>query len=696
MNIDNDFLFHWNNNNIGPVVKTIIEKSLETNNIISNYKIETQNDIKKILSLLSDDITICQSLHSVCSFLQNINPTKHISKAETMLSNHENHLNTKVGVYNKLVEIKNYNNSGLLQDDIQFIDRLLKSYEKEGIKLSNTNKILLQQLDNEINNVQLLIQTHIRNSENKILNIPYDNLDGMPLHIINTFENVDCDNIKIKLNKVNYDLCMSHVKNRKIRKEIDTIYAKNKYEKILNHVGKLIVLRNKHDTLLSYNNHTEYVLSGQMCKTTEQSQSFLKKLIKKVDLVNKLENKSIWDIQYDINQWKLEKGLNSDSVKEYFEIHDVVDKIIKIYELIFGVKFTEIRNASKWCNELMVFSIIHPDTQTEGYLYLDLFNREGKYNQIRCFCLQSACMYPVLSGKYIKPIISLCASFGKFTNGVSLLNYDDVVSIFHEFGHVMHHIFGKTKYIIFSGTNVEDDFIEVPAQIMELLCYEPYIIKYLSQHYRKKEKMSDNLINKLIALKTLEDNLNYKKNVIISYFDQIIYSSPNFVKLCDTFLTENKPDHIQSAFVILFEKLYKEIITDNSKPLIPHEFIQTVCDYDSQYYNLLWTKMLAVDLYNENIKGKHINAELGTKLINCILKFGGSKSAFEMCALYIGKDIHINDTHDSYENNKKSSSEKMLLPQKNIVNKKHKNKKQYIENDWVESVSNNFCEIIDE
>lgn len=725
--LDNDFIFHWNNynnSNIISITKTVIEKSLETNNIIMNYKIGNKLDVKKIIHLLADDITMCQSLHSICSFLQhttnnstnntdtqtsitsitstisnNPNSQRSIIKAEILLSNHENYLNSEVRIYNKLLEIRQYKNK-LSGEDLQFIDKLIMCYKKSGIELSQNDKNLLQKIDKEIDTTTSLIIKHALTSDNLVINISYDHLSGMPLHIINTFENIDCDNVKIKLNRENYNLCMSYINNVKIRKGISEKYSTHKYEKIINHMAKLVVLKDKHDKLLSYNNHSEYMLSNQMCKDTEQVQLFLNKLLKKVNVVNKTKQ-NIWDSQYQITQWKLLNGFSNDIVKEYFEINDIIVKIIKLYELIFSIKFVKLNNVAIWCDNLMVFSIYH-NNNLKGYLYLDLFNREGKYKQIRCYCLQSACMYPVASGKYIKPIVALCASFDKFMNGKSLLNYDEVVSIFHEFGHVLHHIFGKTKYVIFSGVNVEDDFIETPAQLMELLCYEPFIIKYLSDHYCKKEKLSENLINKIIMLNDLENNLSYKKDILISYFDQVIYSSTNFITLCENALVKNKTEQIQPAFEMLYNKLYGELLADKTNILLPNEITQIICDSGGQYYNLLWSKMLAIDLYNENIKGKYIDGSIGTKIIDCIFKFGGTKTAFEMCALYIGKPLN-EPTYVESDNITKNSEEKIYETYDNSIYKQTNNVKKYTnkendnnDNDCVESVSNNFCEIIDE
>jgi len=692
-NIDHDFIFHWNNKNIIQMTNTIIEKSINNNNIIGNYKIENAKDVKNIISLLSDDITICQSLHSICNFMQyvSIDNKKNSIKAEMLLSNHEKSLNMRTDIYNKLLEIKQFKNITLSTEDEQFINELIVCYKKNGIELSMKNKDLLQKLNVEILNIETIIEKHICDSENNTLSIEYDKLKGMPLHIINTLENIDIDNVKIKLDKTNYNLCVTYMQDSKVRNNIELLYSKNKYEPIIGQIAKLIVLRDKHDKLLSFNNHCECILSNQMCKNSEQVQTFLKKILNKLNsLDHKTQNKNILDIEYNLNKWKQDNGIYDDIIKEYFEIKDVISKIINIYELIFNVKFIKLNNVNTWSNDMLIFCIMNNDNNI-GYLYLDLFNKECKTKQMRCFCLQSGCMYPLLSEKYIKPIIALCTSFNKFTNGKTLLNFNEVASIFHEFGHVMHHIFGKTKYIIFSGTNVEEDFVETPAQILELLCYEPFIIKYLSNHYCKKTMMSDVLIGKIIQLKNLEDNLNYKKNILLSYYDQIIYSSSNFVKLCESSLLENNINHIEPAFKLLYNKLCEEML--NNKTSLPKEFMEIILGSDSKYYNILWSKMLAIDLYNANIKGKKIDGSIGNHIVESIFKYGGMKTGYEMCALYLGQDLVITP------NNNFSSEHFEQYDTNKCISNKHIHDTDITEcNDstYIDSVSNNFCEIIDD
>lgn len=693
-NIDNDFIFHWNNTNILQLTKIIIDKSNKNNDAIAKYNIINKNDVNEVLCLLADDITICESLHTMCDFLLFIDSNnknyKDILKAKSLLSHHECVVGSRKDIYDKLIIIKN--NGNLAIEDIQFVDKLINCYEKDGIKLNDNDKKVLHKVEKEIMNTKMLINDNINEYENIQIKIPYDDLDGMPLHIINSFENIDADNIKINLNKTNHELCLTYIKNINIRKLVDYNYSLNKND-VMEHIAKLIVLHDKHAKILGYNNHCEYILENKMCNKSDQIQLFLKKSLNKINKLNNDINTKIWDHYYYTNLWKYENGYNDDLVKVYFEINSVVDKLIKLYELLFSIKFIKLNNVDKWNNDLIVFSICDKNNNNLGYLYLDLYKRNGKINNTRCVCLQSACMYPLSLNKYIKPIIVLCMSFDKFTNGKTLLTYDDVTELFYEFGFVMHHIFGKTKYVIFSGTNVEPDFVEIPAEMLKLLSYEPYIIKYMSEHYCKKDKMSDTLINKIIQLKNLKNNLGYKKNIIMASMDQIIYSSASFVKFCETSLFENSKDIIEPGFKMLYKQLFKEIVGKCNKNMyLPYDFCQIITNFDTQYYNILWSKMIAIDIFNVNIKNKEINANIGTRIIDCIYKYGGTKSGIDMYALYRGNVIVLNDENIIINKTIKNNKHKKT----NKIEKIKKIKKNKNNDNVVDSASNYFCEIVDE
>ena len=709
MDYNKTFWVHWDMSpeEIVEMTKKVINKSKKNNNRLVANNLMTTSDLHNFLSLLSDDISQLQIFHSMCGFLQYISPNEKVRKASSnsdfLLSEYSNELNMRKDLYDKIVLCKKkMEEKKLLKHiDIKFFNKLIYCYEKDGINLDKNKKELLVKIKHEIMKLGNFVSNYIRNIEEKVLEIPSFELSDIPDHIKINFEKKSSQIYKIRMSRQNYNICMKYIKNPKIRKNIEVTIS-NLDEKVTEYIVKLIVLRDKYAKLLSYNCYSDYKADDQMTKNSDNIKNFLIELLHKLDdrykreieTISKInDNKNIYsyDLQYLVTKWKQEYGVNENTIKEYFELKSTIPKIFEIYEKLFDIKFVKMKKPKVWHYKVTMYSIVSSKSDIIGYLYLDLFTRNGKYKQIRCFCLQPGCMFPYNSEKYQIPIIALTTSFDY--GDYILLNFQDVISIFHEMGHVMHHIFGQSKYIIFSGTNVETDFIETPAQVLDLICWEENIIRELSSHYITKQTLPDHIIKKLIKIKNIDIGLHYKKHIMIALFDQLIYSSESFIESCEKILKSNDNKQLKSLLSGLFFQLYNKIMTDShgslkysikmdqTSELIPHEWINTLFGLDSQYYCSIWSRVLASDLYYEKIKFKennNLNNQVGIDLKNSILVHGGTKDPYDMICNYIGRkpaiDGFISMNNLGYE-------EELSFYQINNTN------------DYIDTVSNKFSEI---
>lgn len=295
------------------------------------------------------------------------------------------------------------------------------------------------------------------------------------------------------------------------------------------------------------------------------------------------------------------------------------------------------------------------------------------------------------------------------------MNFYDVISLFHELGHVMHYIFAKNKYILFSGLNVENDFIETPAQVLDLLCWEKEIIKFISSHIVSKQPLPDDLINKVVKLKNLELALHYKKHILISLFDQIIHSSNSFIESCEESLKSNKIQELKTNFSNLHIDLYDTVFNDtriksNKEIIVPNEWIIFLYGSDSQYYSSIWSRVMSSDIYIEKFKGKSLNNNIGKEMIDKIFKYGGAKPAYDMVCDYINRKPEINgfismhdlDTEAEYSfflntdqiQNKNNMNKQNNIPVMEIDEDINDSDENNNEPDIVDSVSNRFSEIV--
>lgn len=664
MNIDClDIYWDMSPNDILKMTDTVIKQSFINNNNIATYEIKSDKDVINFLKLINNDAIYFENFYSVCAFLQFVSPDDKIRKAsftaDLSLSKHINELNLRKDIYDKLIFVQKYcKNKKILQDiDDKFINKLIITYERNGINLDKKNLSLLLKVKNEISNFENNMVTYIAKLENDKLELNTKDTNGIPANILNSFEKYN-DGYKIKMNKNNYNLCMKYIINSDTRKKIESYYS-NRHNNLVDDICKYAVLKDKHAKLLSYKSSSDYKSAIQMTKNSDNIKRFLTELLikldnrykKEIDTIQKIAKKfghngqlTSWDMSYYINKWKQEYGINDQIIKQYFEINATIDKIFKIYESLFDIKFSKLKNVKTWHKNVVAYKITKSNDLL-GYLYLDLFSRDGKYKQTRCFSLQSGCQNI--------PVMALVSSL-EIKEDATLLYFQDVVSIFHEISHVIHHLFSKSKYIVFSGINVEYDFIETPAQMLDLLCWEPIIIKRLSAHYKTKESLSDQIVNKIMKLKNIDLGVFYKKNILIALFDQMVHSNNNFIQSCEEFLKNGQSYQLKSLLFNIYKQLHNEIMIYSNNPennnyhiqlnddlVLPYEWINFLINIDSQYYCSIWSRILSSDMYNEKIKNKPLDKHIGTEIVECILKHGGSKPAYDMICNYMKRKPSI-------------------------------------------------------
>ena len=338
----------------------IVKKSQNTYDILSKITIN-DNEIHKFILMMSDDLNEFNIFHSMCGFLQYVSPNEKIRKAgylaDLILSKYINESNTREDIYGKLILIKNMHTQKHILNDIdsKFIEKIILNFQRHGILLVNDNKQLLLKINHEISKLENSIIKFISESEYDNINLTVNELDGVPLNIINTYNKISSnpDIFEIQFNKINYGIFMKYINDGNTRKTIESFYSK-KYNNIFDHLSKLLVLRDKRAKILSYNCHSDFKSHIQMTKNSDNIKKFLTELLYKLDfrykreldtiikIANKYDNGSkinSWDIQYYITKWKQEYGINENTLKEYFELNNTLSEIFKIYEKIFNIKF---------------------------------------------------------------------------------------------------------------------------------------------------------------------------------------------------------------------------------------------------------------------------------------------------------------------------------------------------------------------
>lgn len=320
-------------------------------------------------------------------------------------------------------------------------------------------------------------------------------------------------------------------------------------------------LRDEAARLLGYPDHATVVIENKMAKTPKTVHEFLGDLrtrladggkkevahlleIKKTECEARgleFDNKYyLWDHRYfDRLMIEQEYSIDENKIAEYFPLQPTIKAMLNLFEELMGFSFHELDAAERarisptgkgedisWHEDVILFSVWDDAGEGDGfvgYLYLDLHPRAGKYGHAANFNLQPGFLKEDGTRRY--PATALVCNFSKPTaSRPSLLKHDEVVTLFHELGHGIHDLAGRTKYSRFHGTNTVGDFVEAPSQMLENWCWTPLVLKRLSKHVETGESIPEDLITKLISTKHVNGALFNLRQLHFGIFDMAVHT----------------------------------------------------------------------------------------------------------------------------------------------------------------------------
>ncbi|KAI9750644.1 MAG: hypothetical protein M1815_001679 [Lichina confinis] len=489
---------------------------------------------------------------------------------------------------------------------------------------------------------------------------------------------------------------LRYAKNAEVRKKV-FVGNENKCNENVPLFGEAIVLRDEAARLLGYPNHATFVIEDKMAKTPKKVDDFLgdlrtqltpggrselEKLKKlKVDDVKGRGDGApddghyfLWDHRfYDRLMIEQEYSIDQQKIAEYFSLDSTVNGMLKIFEQLFGLAFVEITPGQErdrlaesgqgtdivWHEDVKVFSVWDDEKEGGGfvgYLYLDMFPRDGKYGHAANFNLQPG--YIDRDGKRHYPVTALVCNFSKPTaKKPSLLKHEEVVTLFHELGHGIHDLVSRTKYSRFHGTSTVRDFVEAPSQMLEHWCWTPAQLRSLSKHYsylsteyesawregvgsqneaaRPSEKMPDSLIDSLIKTRHVNDAMFMLRQLHFGIFDMTIHEPKTHEDIEKLKVTE------------LYNNLRKEIVQLDgpevwgAKPDWGHgqaTFGHLMGGYDAGYYGYASSQVYSADMFYSVFNKDPMNSTEGRRYRHVVLERGGSQDEMQTLIDFLGRE----------------------------------------------------------
>jgi oligopeptidase A len=406
-------------------------------------------------------------------------------------------------------------------------------------------------------------------------------------------------------------------------------------------INDILKLRHEKANLLGFKNYAEYSLAKKMADNPQQVLDFLYGLVEKAKKFAELEIKELqemakadgiekleaWDIGYYSEKLRKAKyDLQQEDLRPYFPINKVLEGMFSVVNKLYGIKIVERFGVDVWHPLVQFFDIFDENNQLRGGFYTDFYARPHKRDGAWMdeFCLRRL----TAENKLQIPIAYLTCNFNRpLGNQPALLTHDDVVTVFHEFGHCLHHLLTKMNYAGVSGINgVPWDAVELPSQFMEHWCWEREPLALISQHFDSGEPLPDTLYHKLMAAKNFHSGMQLLRQLEFALFDFRIH-------------LEYDPQKGPRVQEILDEVRHQvAVIKVPSFNRFQHSFSHIFAGgYAAGYYSYLWAELLSCDAFSKFEEHGIFDSKTGHEFLTNILEQGGSRSPMDLFVAFRGR-----------------------------------------------------------
>jgi oligopeptidase A len=512
-------------------------------------------------------------------------------------------------------------------------------FKKILSKLSKLSASFEENLLDAVNNYSLLIK-----DKNKLKGIPKNILEKARIEA----KKQNNDGWSFSLDFPCYLPLMQYADNRELRKTIYYAYAtkasdlSDKKTDNTNNINNILLNKKKLSSLLGFSDYASMALTTKMANSSKEVINFLEKLAKKAkpfaikdmdDLKNygqkiNISNIEAWDIAYLSEKIKEDRfNYSEQEIKNYLPDYKVIEGLFKVVESIYGI-YIEKEITEVWHKDVTFYKITNSSNQIIGYFYLDLYARKNKRGGAWMDEAISKFKFP---NEKTYPVAYLTCNFTAPIHGdVSLLTHDEVITLFHEFGHGLHHLLTEINDYGVSGIQgVEWDAVELPSQFMENFCWEWSVIKNMTEHPETKKSMSKNLFDKLLKSKNFQSGMQTTRQVEFALFD---------IKLHSVY------DPVNKDFIALLNQVREQVavVIPPSWNRFPHSFSHIFAGgYAAGYYSYKWAEVLSADAYSLFEEMGILSAEAGHKFRKEILSKGGSRPAIKSFVKFRGRKPSI-------------------------------------------------------
>ena len=634
--------------------KTIELARNEINAIANNTEIATFENTIEALDYAGEQLDRLSSIFFNLNSAETSDEMQKIAQeVSPMLTAFSNDIALNEDLFKRVKAVHDQkDNLTLTTEQATLLDKKFKGFSRNGALLSEEDKLKLREIDTELAKLKLTYgenvlaetnnyQLHITN-EADLKGLP----DGTKEMASALAKSKELEGWIFTLDFPSYLPFVTYVENRELRKEIAIAAGKKSFQNNefdnQENVKKIVALRHKRANLLGYASHSHFVLEERMAQNPEKVQAFLNDLLEKakpaalkefselaafakeIDGIEQLEK---WDGSYYAEKLKQKLfNLDDELLKPYFQLENVLSGAFTIAEKLFGIKFKEVFDIDKYHQDVTTYEVTDENDNFVAVFYADFFPRKGKRNGA---WMTSYKPQYVKDGENERPHVSIVCNFTPPSETKpSLLTFNEVTTLFHEFGHALHGMLADTIYPSLSGTSVYWDFVELPSQVMENWCYEPEALALFAKHYETGAIIPQEYVEKIKESASFLEGMATLRQLSFGILDLSYHAKVQEI-------TDVKAFEKQA---MAFANLYPDVAENCMSTSFSHIFQG---GYSSGYYSYKWAEVLDADAFAYFQEKGIFNKEVATKFKENVLSKGGTELPMELYKKFRGQEPKV-------------------------------------------------------
>ena len=637
--------------------KTAIEEAIaiakkEINQIVENSETPSFQNTTVALDSTGEKLDRITSIFFNLNSAETNEEIQKIAKEiSPWLSEFKNDMILNADLFKKVKAVYDQKDSlTLTPEEDMLLEKQYKGFSRNGANLNDDKKSELRKLDAELSKLSLQFGENVLADTNafELVLTNEDDLKGLPEGAKEAAKLLAQQKEKegwlITLDYPSYIPFMTYAENRELRKQLSIAMGKKGFQSNDNNNEEIVLnivnLRHQRAKLLGYDSHAHFVLEDRMAEAPEKVLSFLNDLLekakpaaerefknlenyaKKLDNIDQLEK---WDGAYYSEKLKKELfDLDQELLKPYFKLENVVDGVFEIANRLFNLNFEEIDSIDKYHEDVKTYNVNDANGNFVSHFYADFHPRAGKRNGAWMTSYKSQQIKNKVNDR---PQVSIVCNFTKPTETKpSLLTFNEVTTLFHEFGHALHGMLANTTYKSLSGTSVSWDFVELPSQVLENWCYEKEALELFAKHYETGETIPMEYVQKIKESATFHEGMQTLRQLSFGLLDMSWHSG--------------KP--AEGTTVKDFElkafsntKLYPDVAKNCMSTAFSHIFQG---GYSAGYYSYKWAEVLDADAFEYFKEEGIFNKEIARKFQDHVLSKGGTEKPMELYKRFRGQE----------------------------------------------------------